>query len=401
MRNAPPRINATDVTANRLNNVIRFQLNPDVYDVIAIRQNRNIRPRRMVTSPQSKYQNNPFGFHVQHLHHTANRSSRSLPHLSPEQNYNNELSRRSNSNCTIDTLELTHDSEYDSFTPSQKVEPNKENTPAVDTVPAVEELTTVDEKPASPQVPAVEQSPAPPHVPAVEQSPAPPHVPAVEQSPAPPHVPAVEQSPAPPHVPAEEHHVPDVQDEPPEKIYSTITSTLKALLEDSSLTFQKNSWYGDDLCPAAWDYVFSLDLLCAQLGWTWTYKNMLGNDIWQTLDTLLLQTRTEQTPYRNVSVAAVFRLLGRLGQLGLKKNMAVSVRNLLKGIHEFGNRKLSKDLPWEVQLAMVYATHDLAPSNPKVALKTVESWRQKIRQPVPLAVTKCLEQIGFLCHQNN
>ncbi|KAI5086517.1 little elongation complex subunit 1, partial [Silurus meridionalis] len=185
-------------------------------------------------------------------------------------------------------------------------------------------------------------------------------------------------------------------EDPPEKIYSTITSTLKALLEDSSLTFQKNSWYGDDLCPAAWDYVFSLDLLCAQLGWTWTYKNMLGNDIWQTLDTLLLQTRTEQTPYRNVSVAAVFRLLGRLGQLGLKKNMAVSVRNLLKGIHEFGNRKLSKDLPWEVQLAMVYATHDLAPSNPKVALKTVESWRQKIRQPVPLAVTKCLEQIGFL-----
>ncbi|KAI5107410.1 little elongation complex subunit 1 [Silurus meridionalis] len=121
-------------------------------------------------------------------------------------------------------------------------------------------------------------------------------------------------------------------EEPPENIYSTINSTMRALLEDSSLTFQKNS---------------------------------------------------------------------RLGQLGLKENLVVSVRNLLKGIHDFGNQKLSKDLPWEVQLAMVYATHDLAPSNPKVALKTVESWRQKIRQPVPLAVTKCLKQIGFLCHQNN
>ncbi|KAF7707971.1 hypothetical protein HF521_017028 [Silurus meridionalis] len=115
------------------------------------------------------------------------------------------------------------------FTPSQKVERNKENAPAVNTVPAVEERTTVDEKPALPQVPAVEQSPALPQVPAVEQGPAPPQVPAVEQSPAPPHltgveqspalpqVPAVEQSPAPSHVPAVEQspapsHVPDVQD---------------------------------------------------------------------------------------------------------------------------------------------------------------------------------------------
>ncbi|KAF7709824.1 hypothetical protein HF521_016674 [Silurus meridionalis] len=188
--------------------------------------------------------------------------------------------------------------------------------------------------------------------------------------------------------------------EPPEPIYSTIASTLKALLEDSSLTFQKNSWFGDDLCPAAWDYIFSLDLLCAQLGWTWTFTNIIRNEIWLILDTLLLQTRSEQTPYRDVSEAAVFRLLGRLGQLGLKENQTVSVRNLLKGIHTFLNQKLSKDMPWEVQLAMVYATHDLAPCNPKDTLKTLESWRQKIRQPVPPAVTKCLKQIGFLCHQN-
>ncbi|KAF7707830.1 hypothetical protein HF521_016887 [Silurus meridionalis] len=103
------------------------------------------------------------------------------------------------------------------FTPSQKVEPNKENAPAVNTVPAVEEHTTVDEKPALPQVPAVEPRPALPQVPAVEQSPALPQVPAVEQSPALPQVPAVEQSPAPSHVPAVEQspapsHVPDVQD---------------------------------------------------------------------------------------------------------------------------------------------------------------------------------------------
>ncbi|KAF7707809.1 hypothetical protein HF521_016866 [Silurus meridionalis] len=63
--------------------------------------------------------------------------------------------------------------------------------------------------------------------------------------------------------------------EPPGDTYRAITSTLKALLKDKSLTFQKSSWYGDDLCPAAWDYVFSLDLLCAQLGWIWTVSHVI------------------------------------------------------------------------------------------------------------------------------
>ncbi|KAF7707975.1 hypothetical protein HF521_017032 [Silurus meridionalis] len=42
--------------------------------------------------------------------------------------------------------------------------------------------------------------------------------------------------------------------DPPGNICSTITSTLKAPLEDKRLTFQKSRWYGDDLCPTAWDY---------------------------------------------------------------------------------------------------------------------------------------------------
>ncbi|KAF7707930.1 hypothetical protein HF521_016987 [Silurus meridionalis] len=55
--------------------------------------------------------------------------------------------------------------------------------------------------------------------------------------------------------------------EPPGNIYNMITSTLKSFLE--------NSWYGYDLCPATWNYIFSLDLLCAQLGWTWTITNII------------------------------------------------------------------------------------------------------------------------------
>ncbi|KAI5627832.1 little elongation complex subunit 1 [Silurus asotus] len=185
--------------------------------------------------------------------------------------------------------------------------------------------------------------------------------------------------------------------EPPGNIYRTITSTLKALLEDKNLTFQKSSWYGDDLCPAAWDYVFSLDLLCAQLGWIWTVSHVIRKDVWPNLKMWLLRTQTEEKQFKNVSVAAIIRLLGRLGQQGLKENVAASVEDLAKSITEFGTQKRSKDLPWEVQLAVVYATHNLAPSNPKVALKALESWKKELTKPVPPAVTKCLKQISFLC----
>ncbi|KAF7704879.1 hypothetical protein HF521_021951 [Silurus meridionalis] len=105
-----------------------------------------------------------------------------------------------------------------------------------------------------------------------------------------------------------------------------ITITLKSFLEDSSLRFVKNSWYGYDLCPATWNYIFSLNLLSAQLGWTWTITNIIWKDLWLILNTWLMQARTEQTPFRDVCVAAVFRLLG---------------------------------MPWEVQLSVIYATHDL------------------------------------------
>ncbi|KAF7707813.1 hypothetical protein HF521_016870 [Silurus meridionalis] len=89
-------------------------------------------------------------------------------------------------------------------------------------------------------------------------------------------------------------------------------------------------------------------------------------DLWLILNTWLRQARTEQTPFRDVCVAAVFRLLG---------------------------------MPREVQLSVIYATHDLAPSNPEAALKTLESWRKNSTQRVSPAVIKCITQISFLCHQ--
>ncbi|XP_046703513.1 little elongation complex subunit 1-like [Silurus meridionalis] len=188
-------------------------------------------------------------------------------------------------------------------------------------------------------------------------------------------------------------------EEPPGNIHNAITSTLKSFLEDSSLRFLENSWYGFNLCPATWNYIFSLDLLCAQLGWTWTITNIIWKDLWLILNTWLRQARTEQTPFRDVCVAAVFRLLGRLGQLGLKENMLTSLENLARSINQFGMRSFSKGMPWEVQLSVIYAIHDLAPSNPEAALKTLESWKKNSTRRVPSAVNKCITQISFLCRQ--
>ncbi|KAK2855111.1 hypothetical protein Q7C36_006980 [Tachysurus vachellii] len=190
-------------------------------------------------------------------------------------------------------------------------------------------------------------------------------------------------------------------DEPPADVHKIISRILKALLQDSSLTFKKNSWYGFDLCPAAWDYIFSLDLLCTQQGWMWTFKNIISQEIWLNMSTWLMQKRSQQTAVGDVCVAALLRLLGRLGQLGLKEKEARLVKNLANGIKDFGNYRLSDiaGMPWEVQLSVFYATHDLAPGNPREALEALTSWQERITQPVPPAVTSCITQISTLCQK--
>ncbi|XP_053351179.1 little elongation complex subunit 1 [Clarias gariepinus] len=186
---------------------------------------------------------------------------------------------------------------------------------------------------------------------------------------------------------------------PPGDIHKVITSILKALLEDSTLMFQKHDRHGDDLCPASWEYIVSLDLLCAHLGWKWTHDNIIGKELWPVMNAWVTQPRSEQTPVRDVCVAAVLRLIGRLGQLGLKEKLCMSVQNVAKAINLFGKHGISEGVPWEVQLSAVYTIYDLAPSNPKEALEALASWRGEIRESVPPAVTSCLTQIGSLCRQ--
>ncbi|XP_059029581.1 little elongation complex subunit 1 [Mustela lutreola] len=163
--------------------------------------------------------------------------------------------------------------------------------------------------------------------------------------------------------------------------------------------FQSSEKFGEDLSDNTWEYIFAIDLLCCHQKWIWTHDNIISKELWPVMDKWIKYRKGHAniayTP--DIIIASILRLIGRLGQLGLKEGFPSAVKNISSVIGMFIQHARDEDIPWGIQLAAVYALCDLSPSNPAEISKILEAWRQETAHSVPSAVLSCLEEVSSLC----
>ncbi|XP_066099507.1 little elongation complex subunit 1 [Saccopteryx bilineata] len=166
--------------------------------------------------------------------------------------------------------------------------------------------------------------------------------------------------------------------------------------------FQSSERFGEDLSDNTWEYIFAIDLLCCHQKWIWTHDNIISKELWPVMDKWIKYRKGHANIayIPDVIIASILRLIGRLGQLGLKEGFPSAVKNISSVIGMFIQHAQDEDIPWGIQLAAVYALCDLSPSNPAEISKILEAWRKETSHSVPSAVVSSLEEVGALCTED-
>ncbi|KFQ40961.1 Uncharacterized protein KIAA0947, partial [Nestor notabilis] len=178
-----------------------------------------------------------------------------------------------------------------------------------------------------------------------------------------------------------------------------VSNLLLEMQSCPKVEFQPSEQYGEDLSEDAWQYIFAVDLLCSHLKWDWTHDNVISKVLWPSMDKWIKKRKGPETA-QSVSdsvTALILRLIGRLGQIGLKEGCLAAVKNISSVIGLFVQQAKEEGVPWGVQLAAIYSLCDLGSSNPEGIVEAIHAWRATVIDNIPFAVTSGIAEITSLC----
>ncbi|XP_065521683.1 little elongation complex subunit 1 isoform X2 [Lathamus discolor] len=178
-----------------------------------------------------------------------------------------------------------------------------------------------------------------------------------------------------------------------------VSNLLLEMQSCPKVEFQPSEQYGEDLSEDAWQYIFAVDLLCSHLKWDWTHDNVISKVLWPSMDKWIKKRKGSETA-QSISdsvTALILRLIGRLGQIGLKEGYLAAVKNISSVIGLFVQQAKEEGVPWGVQLAAIYSLCDLASSNPEGIVEAIHAWRATVLNNIPFAVTNAIAEITSLC----
>ncbi|NXP24832.1 ICE1 protein, partial [Scytalopus superciliaris] len=178
-----------------------------------------------------------------------------------------------------------------------------------------------------------------------------------------------------------------------------VSNLLLEMQSCAKVEFQPSEHYGEDLSEDAWQYIFAVDLLCSHLKWDWTHDNVISKMLWPSMDKWVKKRKGHETaqPIRDSVIALTLRLIGRLGQIGLKEGYLAAVKNITSVIELFVQHAKEEGVPWGVQLAAIYSLCDLGSSNPEGIIEAIHAWRATVLKNVPSAVISGIAEITSLC----